>query len=613
MLKRILPILGAAALLAGCGTDARYDLLIVGGGASGTAAGITAARMGSRVLLAEETPWLGGMLTAAGVSAVDGNHRLQGGFFGEFCDSLAARYGGPDSLRTGWVSNVLFEPSVGNAILQRIAAKQKTLKIRFGTRLLALAEEPGGWRATLVQGRDTLTVRAKVLIDATELGDVAALAGVGYDIGMDARAESGEAIAPEAANDIVQDLTYVAILQEYDHDVTIPEPEGYDKSDFACSCRSANCVNATHGRVLWSPREMLDYGKLPNGKYMLNWPIEGNDYYANIIELSPAERTAELEKAKQFTRCFIYYIQHELGFRNIGLAKGEFPTEDGFPLIPYHRESRRIHGQVRFTVEDAKNPYRNTLYRTGIAVGDYPVDHHHQRHPQWQSLPELHFHPIPSYTIPLAVMLPQERPNLIVAEKSVSVSNLVNGTTRLQPITLELGQAAGVLGSLAAARNTRPELVPVRDVQRELLAQGCYLLPYLDLPRDDVHFAALQRIGATGLLRGVGTNVGWSNQTWFHADKNVAGGELAEGLRSLYPAVDFGTLSDTVTVAEAGELLRRIAPDAKVDARTWDALSLTDFDPGRKITRGELAVLFDHAANPFDGVEIDLCGQLKNQ
>ncbi|WP_462353309.1 FAD-dependent oxidoreductase [Alistipes timonensis] len=613
MLKRILPILGAAALLAGCGTDARYDLLIVGGGASGTAAGITAARMGSRVLLAEETPWLGGMLTAAGVSAVDGNHRLQGGFFGEFCDSLAARYGGPDSLRTGWVSNVLFEPSVGNAILQRIATKQKTLKIRFGTRLLALAEEPGGWRATLVQGRDTLTVRAKVLIDATELGDVAALAGVGYDIGMDARAESGEAIAPEAANDIVQDLTYVAILQEYDHDVTIPEPEGYDKSDFACSCRSADCVNATHGRVLWSPREMLDYGKLPNGKYMLNWPIEGNDYYANIIELSPAERAAELEKAKQFTRCFIYYIQHELGFRNIGLAKGEFPTGDGFPLIPYHRESRRIHGRVRFTVEDAKNPYRNTLYRTGIAVGDYPVDHHHQRHPQWQSLPELHFHPIPSYTIPLAVMLPQERPNLIVAEKSGSVSNLVNGTTRLQPITLELGQAAGVLGSLAAARNTRPELVPVRDVQRELLAQGCYLLPYLDLPRDDVHFAALQRIGATGLLRGVGTNVGWSNQTWFHADKNVAGGELAEGLRSLYPAVDFGTLSDTVTVAEAGELLRRIAPDAKVDARTWDALSLTDFDPGRKITRGELAVLFDHAANPFDGVEIDLCGQLKNQ
>lgn len=617
MLKRIFPILGAALgaamLLAACGRESRYDLLIVGGGSSGTAAGITAARMGARVLLVEETPWLGGMLTAAGVSAVDGNHNLRGGFFGEFCDSLAARYGGADRLRTGWVSNVLFEPSVGNAVLQQIAAQQKTLEIRFDTRLLALAEEPGGWSATLTHGGDTLTVRTKILLDATELGDVAAMAGVGYDIGMDARTESGEAIAPEEANDIVQDLTYVAILREYDRDVTISEPEGYDKSDFACSCQSANCVAPTHGRVLWSPREMLDYGKLPNGKYMLNWPIDGNDYYANIIELTPAERAAELEKAKQFTRCFLYYIQHELGFRNIGLADDEFPTDDGFPPIPYHRESRRIHGIVRFTVEDAKNPYRNTLYRTGIAVGDYPVDHHHQRHPQWQSLPELHFHPIPSYTVPLGVMLPREKRNLIVAEKSISVSNLVNGTTRLQPVTLELGQAAGVLGALAAARNTPPDRISVRDVQRELLAQGCYLLPYLDLPRDHVHFAALQRIGATGLLRGTGANVGWSNQTWFRPESNVAGDELAEGLRSLYPAIDFGELPDTVTVARAGDLLRKIVPGTPVDRKIWEELSLTDFDPERNITRGELAVLFDHAANPFDRVEIDIDGQVKNQ
>ena len=110
----------------------------------------------------------------------------------------------------------------------------------------------------------------------------------------------------------------------------------------------------------------------------------------------------------------------------------------------------------------------------------------------------------------------------------------------------------------------------------------------------------------------MGTNVGWSNQTWFHAAENVAGGELAEGVRELYPSIDFGPLSDTVTVAEASELLRRIVPDAAVDAKTWEALSLTDFDLSRNITRGELAVLFDHAANPFDRVKIDLNGQVKN-
>ena len=54
-------------------------ILVVGGGVSGTAAGIQAARMGYSTLIVEETLWLGGMLTAAGVSATDGNYNLPGG------------------------------------------------------------------------------------------------------------------------------------------------------------------------------------------------------------------------------------------------------------------------------------------------------------------------------------------------------------------------------------------------------------------------------------------------------------------------------------------------------------------------------------------------------
>ena len=66
----------------------KVDVLVVGGGASGTAAGIQSARMGVNTLIVEETAWLGGMLTSAGVSAVDGNYKLPSGIFGEFRDSL---------------------------------------------------------------------------------------------------------------------------------------------------------------------------------------------------------------------------------------------------------------------------------------------------------------------------------------------------------------------------------------------------------------------------------------------------------------------------------------------------------------------------------------------
>ena len=93
-------------LLASVACTKEYDIIVVGGGASGVSAGIQAGRMGMKTLIAEETTWLGGMLTSAGVSATDGNYNMRSGLFGEFTDSLAAYYGGYNNLNTGWVSPV---------------------------------------------------------------------------------------------------------------------------------------------------------------------------------------------------------------------------------------------------------------------------------------------------------------------------------------------------------------------------------------------------------------------------------------------------------------------------------------------------------------------------
>ena len=105
-----------AAALVSCVQEKEIDVLIVGGGASGVSAGLQSARMGVQTMIVEEGPWLGGMLTSAGVSCIDGNYNLRSGIFGEFLDSLAAHYGGYDALKTGWVSNVCFEPQVAQDI-----------------------------------------------------------------------------------------------------------------------------------------------------------------------------------------------------------------------------------------------------------------------------------------------------------------------------------------------------------------------------------------------------------------------------------------------------------------------------------------------------------------
>ena len=506
----------AALLLASCTQD--YDVVVIGGGTGGTAAAIEASRLGARTLVVEEGPWLGGMLTSAGVSAIDGNYRLRGGIFGEFCDSLAARYGGYDALFSGWVSKIMFNPAVGAEVLANMASAAG-VEVRFGTAcrscrdtasgLLVVRDKAartqyprqpsGGWRLKLSDGS---RIRARILIDGTELGDVAKAAGV-------ADLQDGRC---------VQDMTYVLIVKEFDHNVSIPEPPGYDIENYRHCCdnplASNTGGNGPKGQQLWSPEMMLSYGRLPDGHIMLNWPVYGNDFYVEYLEMTPQERAAAVQQAKDRALGYLYFIQQELGYTNIGIADDVFPSADGLPFYPYYREARRIAGIDTMTVDAARNPYDYDLYTRAVAVGDYPVDHHHVQNPQWEELSHLWFGRIPSFSVPLGVVIPVETEDFLVADKSMSVSWEMNGSTRLQPVVLGVGQAAGALAALAVQRGVHPREVPVRDVQEVLLDHGCYLLPFLDLKPSDPGFRQLQTAGIEGIARGTGRSVGWSNETW---------------------------------------------------------------------------------------------------
>lgn len=604
----------AACVIAACSRSEHVDVLVVGGGASGISAGVQSARMGVSTMVVEETPWVGGMLTSAGVSCIDGNYRMQSGIFGEFADSLVSRYGGWDALKTGWVSNINFEPHIGQEILTNIAAScGDFLEVRRETIMTDVTKMDGLWVVGFRNAKGKkYKVTADVLIDATELGDVAKACGVKYRIGMEASSATGESIAPAEANDVIQDLTYVSVLKDYgpQADMTIERPEGYDPAPFYNSCVNEHSTRPETGQTLWDPQMMITYGRTPNGKYMINWPICGNDYYVNTIEMSPEERAQAYARAKNFTLSFVYFIQTELGMKNLGLADDEFPTEDRLPLFPYHRESRRIVGEAFFTVDAAARPhdYKHPYYRTGIAVGDYAVDHHHFRHPDWRELPDLEFYPIPSFNVPLGVLLPEQDDveNLIVAEKSVSVSNLMNGATRLQPVVMQLGQAAGTLAALACIQDKSVKKVRVREIQQALLDAGCYIMPYLDLDKNHPHFKALQKIGATGILRGEGRNVGWANQTWFRADDPLLGEEIfAEGYYNGRLPFDKGPIK----VGEFANMLRMMGVNLPAtQGEWWSDLGLSDYDYDRNITRLEAAVIVDATIDPFYLLDVDYNG-----
>ena len=601
--------------LIGCHTDQDKDIgtevLVIGAGTGATTAAIQSARSGAKTILVTSLPWLGGMLTSAGVSATDGNHQLPAGLWAEFRDSLRGHYGGADSLFTGWVSNTMFEPKVGDYYWKQIANKETNLDIWYDTEWNEIIRTDNGWKVTIDKKNTSYTVAAQIIIDGTDLGDVAATAGATYDIGMDSQHDTGESMAPESANDIIQDLTYAAILQDYGEgiDKTITKPDGYDRSQFLCACKQ-NCDDPDPQPKPHPCETMLTYGKLPNGKYMINWPIKGNDYYANIIEKNKEEQNEILAKAKNKTLQFIYYIQTELGYKHLGLTEDEFPSEDNLPLMPYHREGRRIHGATRLNVNHILEPYNHNLYRTGIAVGDYPIDHHHYER---QDAPVIDFPKVPSFNIPIGTLIPKNVDNLIIADKGISVSNIVNGASRLQPVIIQIGQAAGLIAALAVKQNQSPYELKTRDIQNHLLNADGYLMPFIDVTPADPHFISIQKVGATGILKGTGIPFKWANQTWFYPDSNIYSKTLIENLKEFDPNLTINQGSDGwLTILQAYELLsvchnqiNRVNGSKFPNIQSYEdhwtkVVGLDNFDLNRPIKRKELAVLIDNLLKVFE-------------
>jgi hypothetical protein len=609
----------------------KTDVLVIGASASGIAAGIQSARMGVHTIIAEPTIWLGGMITAAGVCAFDGNHSMPSGLFGEFREALHKVYGGSSKVSTGWVSNTLFEPHVGDSIFKSMVLHTKGLTVKYQFQFVSAIKSNNRITGAIFVHLPTnqkVTIYAKQVIDATELGDVLANAGVPYSLGMEASAVTGEDVHVSETNNIVQDITYVAILKDYGKgtDKTIPMPKNYDPSEFDGACTDYY-FNTAKPKPNVDAKKMLDYGKLPNKKYMINWPNSGNDIYLNIVEMNEADREKELVKAKEQTLRFVYFIQHQLGFKNLGLADDEYPTADKLPLIPYHRESRRVKGLVRFDVKHIAKPFDspNPLYKTGIAVGDYPIDHHHKKN--LKAPQHLDFYPVPSFNIPLGSLIPQNISGLIVAEKSISVSNVVNGTTRLQAIALLIGQAAGTLAAQAVQQNLDAQNIPVRKVQLGLLNSNAYIMPYFDVPQSHPQFIATQKIGATGILKGQGVPYSWANRTLFHPDSLVNRTALVNDIADLCLLTPkqqaYLSLSETIDIiieiAKNKKLATKSASWNLSDKKlltnqikqSWQRWKFGSFNPNSYVTRIQFAQLMDATINPFELQQIDHNGKIK--
>ncbi|NJP08905.1 MAG: FAD-dependent oxidoreductase [Leptolyngbyaceae cyanobacterium RU_5_1] len=466
------------------------DVLVVGGGTGGTAAAIQAARRGAKTILVSEFSWLGGMLTSAGVSAPDGNEleAFQTGIWGAFLQELWRCQ--PEGLDHGWVSFFTYDPRVGAQIFADWVAELPNLDWISGQAPLEVLKEVSSGeenyqRVTGVRFTDFM-INATITLDGTELGDLLALADIPYRWGWEFQSEFGEPSAPTAPNTLtqtypVQAPTWVVVMQDFGSGSIAPEipPPPTDNPD-----------RFTGAWENYGAEKFLNYGRLPGNRFMINWPIQGNDYGEGIHRLvgSEVEQLQFLQESLWHTQSFARFIQTQLG-RRYGLATDVFPSPStlhslggcAYGLHPYYRESRRLRGLVTVREQDilpiaggqvAPLPVNETGQTSAITIGNYANDHHYpvgeitlkpksiRWGGRWIGTP---------FTIPYGCLIPATTDGLLACEKNISVSHIANGATRLQPVVLGIGQAAGMAAALCVEQGRRPRELDVRSLQEALL------------------------------------------------------------------------------------------------------------------------------------------------
>ncbi|GAA4934650.1 FAD-dependent oxidoreductase [Streptomyces coeruleoprunus] len=442
------------------------DVLVVGGGPAGLGAALAATDAGADVVLVERYGFLGGNATAALVMPLMSFHNekkqaspgddtrllptdhgegepVVAGVLWRLLDRLT-RQGGcvPPSVETGYT--VPFDPEVFKLVTLDMLeeAGVRMLFHAFASSALPLDD---GLRVVFETKSGPVVIDARVVVDCTGDGDIAAASGAPYEVGR-------------PVDGLVQPMTLMFrvanFLQPRFADYVREHPDQW---------------RGVHG--LWDlVREATADGELelPREDILFFATPHPDELSVNSTRITRVLGTSvwDLTRAEFVARRQLRQIDHFLRHHVPGFEES-YVVQSGVQTGV--RETRRIMGDYKLTGHDIMAA---ELFPDAIAHGAYPVDIHN---PQGTGTILKRVPQGKAYDIPLRCLLPRGTDHLLVAGRCISGTHVAHSSYRVMPIAMATGQAAGVCAALAVRRDRRPRDVHHTLVQRELLRQGARL------------------------------------------------------------------------------------------------------------------------------------------
>jgi hypothetical protein len=525
------------------------DVLVYGATPGGIAAAVAAARLGRSVVLADAEDHVGGIVSNGLTNADIARRQAVGGLFYEFTRRVVKHYEAFDrdsparpnvkACRDGYH----YEAHLAERIFHEMLAGQRDrIRLRLGFELKQAVAADGRVVGVVLEDRArpgrSVECLAKVFVDATYEGDLAAMAGAPYRTGREGRDEFGE---PHAGRIYMRFGTTVPLpgsTGEADkateaycfrfhvtnvaaNRVPIEKPEGFNRDDYRFVLDDIRAGKAT------SFRHIVQLIPMPNGKFELNsdHPHPDTGVPAESLDLAeenwtwpeatPAERRAIYARYRTHNVGLLWLLQNDPEVpatlrddaRQYGWCRDEWPTSGHVPRQVYVRQGRRIVGESTLTQRDGEvvPPLgRTRVEPTSIGVVEWAFDSHgcHKYDPAHPGVREGYtMVPHEPFQVPYGVLVPRGVDGLLVPV-ACSCSHVAYNALRMEPVFMALGEASGIAAHLAIAGGVAVRRVPTAELQRLLVERGGVITFYSDLKFDHPEFPAFQWLGARGLNPG---------------------------------------------------------------------------------------------------------------
>ena len=418
------------------------DVFVAGGGPSGVAAAITAARQNKTVFLAERQNYFGGMGTGGllplFMQFTDGVNFLAGGIGNEIAKRLNKKGGnGPDS-------NVTIKAEILKRLYDEMMLEAK-VDFTFETRLIDVQTDGDQTQCAILAAKSGIfAVKAKMFIDCTGDGDLAVWSGAPFEKGD----EEGNMMAGTLCS-VWADIDWDKARKFGMHNQEDLLPKAIADGVFSQEDR--------HLPGMWRIGKNLGGGNIGH-----TFGVDGSDE-RSVTKAMVWARKMILEYER-------YYKEYLEGFSDMELV-----TMGSMLGI---RETRRIMGDYVLNLNDFKT---RAVFDDEIGRYSYPVDIHAAKPGDTdykkyaQDFKNLRYGKGESYGIPYRSLTPLKLSNVLVAGRCVSTDRYMQGSLRVMPGCFITGQAAAMAASMAIENKTDTRSISIKKLQQRLKKAGAYL------------------------------------------------------------------------------------------------------------------------------------------